>query len=360
MRYKTILITGGAGFIGSNLAVFLKQRYPKTRVIALDNLKRRGSELNLARLKGHGVIFAHGDIRNPEDLALDIREGLLVECSAEPSVLAGYTDNPAYLINTNLVGTVNCLEFARKNRCDVIFLSTSRVYPYAAVNAIKAGQDDTRFRWLASQRIPGWSPAGICAGFTTDGPRTLYGTTKLASEFILQEYAQAYGIKTVVNRCSVVAGPWQFGRLDQGVFALWMLAHYFKRPLRYIGFGAQGKQVRDVLHIDDLCALIDRQIVSLPRISGNTYNVGGGNASSLSLREATGLCERITGNRIRITRTPTQRPGDIRIYITDNRRVSADTGWKVKKAPPAVLNDIFTWIRGHERALTQGMGGGRG
>jgi CDP-paratose 2-epimerase len=351
MRYKTVLITGGAGFIGSNLAVFLKRQYPKTRVVALDNLKRRGSELNLIRLKEHGVRFIHGDIRNPEDLLLDARGGLLIECSAEPSVLAGYGDNPAYLINTNFLGTVNCLELARKSRCDVIFLSTSRVYPYAAVNAIRTKEADTRFSWLATQKIPGWSKAGITTEFTTAGPKTLYGATKLASELILQEYTQIYGIKAVVNRCGVVAGPWQFGKVDQGVFTLWMLAHYFKRPLSYIGFGGKGKQVRDVIHIDDLCALVDRQISLLPKISGNIYNVGGGNASSLSLCEATSLCERITGNRIRIARTVTPRPGDIRVYITDNRTVSAEVGWKVRKAAPEILGDVFEWIRGHEKMI---------
>src|SRR3989338_10344661 len=190
MNYKTLLITGGAGFIGTNLAVSFKNKYPKLRVIALDNLKRRGSEMNLGRLKKSGVEFIHGDIRNPEDLNLNKRIDLLLECSAEPSVLAGYGENPLYVINTNLIGTINCLELARKNNSDVIFLSTSRVYPYDAVNSIKTIETDTRFEWAEKQGrdIQGWSNDGIGVDFLLIGPKSMYGATKLCSEIILQEY----------------------------------------------------------------------------------------------------------------------------------------------------------------------------
>ncbi|TAN63101.1 NAD-dependent epimerase/dehydratase family protein, partial [bacterium] len=120
-KYKTILITGGAGFIGSNLAVSFKRKYPGLKIIALDNLKRRGSELNLARLKSERISFIHADIRNPEDLCLEHGFGLMIECSAEPSVMAGVGNNPAYIINTNLTGTINCLELCRKHRADIVF-----------------------------------------------------------------------------------------------------------------------------------------------------------------------------------------------------------------------------------------------
>jgi dTDP-D-glucose 4,6-dehydratase len=121
MDYKTILITGGAGFVGSNLALLFKAKYPKTKLIVLDNLKRRGSELNILRLKDQGIVFVHGDIRNPEDCELNEKIDLLLECSAEPSVLAGFNESPRYVINTNLAGTVNCLELARKHKADIVF-----------------------------------------------------------------------------------------------------------------------------------------------------------------------------------------------------------------------------------------------
>ena len=132
----TILITGGAGFVGASLAVRMKSKYPSSRIISLDNLKRRGSELNLPRLRQHGVEFIHGDIRNKEDLADIGPVDAIVECSAEPSALAGYYSSPDYLVNANLVGTVNCLELARRYKVNFIFLSTSRVYPFKTIDAL--------------------------------------------------------------------------------------------------------------------------------------------------------------------------------------------------------------------------------
>jgi len=342
MRYKNLLVTGGAGFIGSNLAVYFKRKYPQLKVFALDNLIRRGSEFNLPRLKKNNIKFIRGDVRYPKDLDLKFDIDLIFECSAEPSVLAGY-ENPSYIIDTNLNGTVNCLELCRKRKAGMIFLSTSRVYPYEKINAIKRREVKNRFEW------PDFS--GIATDFSLTGPKTLYGSTKLASEFILQEYVAAYGIKAIVNRCGVVAGPWQFGKVDQGVFTYWMLAHYFKKPLKYIGFGGKGKQVRDLLHVDDLCRLIDIQVNKLTKLSGNTYNVGGDREVSLSLLETTALCQKITGNKIKVGREMRNRPGDIAVYLTDNEKVIRELRWKPQKQASVILIDIFNWIRNNEVKL---------
>ena len=355
MKYKIILITGGAGFIGSNLAVKFKEKYPGKKVIALDSLKRRGSEMNLSRLKDHGIDFIHGDIRNSEDLILDNNIDLLIECSAEPSVLAGFGDNPEYIINTNLQGTINCLELARKDKADVVFLSTSRVYPYAAINNIKTKESSGRFVWKAGQKINGLSEKGINEDFTLAGSKTLYGATKLASELILQEYITNYGIKGVINRCGVIAGPGQFGKVDQGVFTYWMLAHYFKRPLSYIGFGGNGKQVRDLLHIDDLFRLIDLELSSLGKINSKIYNIGGGEKSSLSLVETTKACREITGNRLKINSCKNGRLGDIIIYLSDNSRVYKDLGWKPLKTPEETLADIYNWVQSNEAKIKKAL-----
>ncbi|MFH1506877.1 MAG: NAD-dependent epimerase/dehydratase family protein [Candidatus Omnitrophota bacterium] len=352
MEYKNILVTGGAGFVGSNLAISFKRKYRALKITCLDNLKRRGSELNISRLKEEGIEFIHGDIRCPEDLVLNKKIDLVLECSAEPSVLAGYGDNPLYVINTNLMGTINCLELCRKNKADIIFLSTSRVYPYSEINALKTKEAATRLEWLAAQKNrTGWSPKGISEDFSLKGAKTLYGATKLASELILQEYIANYHISGIINRCGVIAGPWQFGKADQGVFTLWMLSHYFKKPLQYIGFGKQGKQVRDLLHIDDLFILIDKQLNVLPEYSGNIYNVGGGKEISLSLLETTKLCERISGNRIQIKKSVKNRPGDIAIYITDNSTATRDFKWHPQKKPQEILSDIRSWIRKNETQL---------
>ena len=354
MKYKTILITGGAGFIGSNLAVAFKKRYRDLNIICLDNLKRRGSELNLALLREYNVRFIHADIRCPEDLMLDKKIDLLIECSAEPSVLAGY-ENPAYIINTNLNGTVNCLELCRKHRADIIFLSTSRVYPYEAINVIKAKELSSRFEWVSGQNIPGWSNNGFSEGFTTNGAKTFYGATKLASELMMREFMANYGIKGVINRCGVIAGPGQFGKVDQGIFTFWMLAHYFKKNVKYIGFSGKGKQVRDVLHVNDLFELLDLQIKDMAKLSGQIFNVGGGRHSNLSLVEATRICHKISGNRIKIAKDLKNRPGDINIYITDNKKVTQATGWKPRSCPVEILEDIFEWIGKNEALITRSI-----
>lgn len=348
---RTMLVTGGAGFVGSNLAVAFKRKYPDLKVIVLDNLKRRGSEFNLPRLAAEGIRFVHGDIRNPEDLEFEDKIDVLLECSAEPSVLAGFGGSPKYLVNTNLTGTINCLEVARKNGADVVFLSTSRVYPYAPINAVPRREDETRFVWEDGAGPRGWSPEGLDVDFDLNGPKSMYGATKLCSEFVLREYEAMYGVRAVVNRCGVIAGPWQFGKVDQGVFSLWVQAHYFKRPLAYIGFGGRGKQVRDLLHVDDLFDLLDAQLADLEKASGKIYNVGGGLSCSLSLLETTRICEELTGNAIAIRGDAVDRPADLAIYIGDNRRVTADYGWAPKRSARNVLEDLLAWVRQHEANL---------
>jgi len=351
MHHESIFITGGAGFVGSNLAVSFKNKYPRMRVMVMDNLKRRGSELNLTRLKDHGIEFYHGDIRCPEDFP-SAEYDAMIECSAEPSVLAGYDGNPLYVVNTNLTGTINCLEEARKRKADVVFLSTSRVYPYDSINSLGVDETETRFVWKEGQELDGWSPKGISEEFPLRGPRSIYGASKLCSEYLLQEYIAMYGLRGVINRCGVIAGPWQFGRVDQGVFTLWMLAHYFKRNgLKYIGFGGKGKQVRDMLHVEDVFELIDKELGIMDRVNGKIFNAGGGQDVSLSLVETTKICREITGNQIEINSDEVTRPADLAIYLSDNSMVKTEFGWLPKLSAQDILRDIFSWISKHERQL---------
>lgn len=346
---QRILITGGAGFVGSNYAVWLTERHEGLRVTAVDNLKRRGSELNLPRLHEHGIEFVHADIRNPEDLRLDnLRPELIVDCSAEPSVLAGYGSESEYVVRTNLFGTVNCLELARRCGADVLFLSTSRVYPIDLLNSIVATELPRRFAIADTQTIPGITVDGVSEAFPLDGARTLYGATKLASEILLQDYAHAYGLRYVINRCGVIAGPWQMGKVDQGVFTLWVAAHRFKRPLTYIGWGGEGKQVRDILYIDDLCELLDIESARMAELSGSTFNAGGSTFAALSLQETTRLCEMITGHQVEIRNEPANRRGDVRLYISDNALVHARTGWRPRRSAEVALAAIDEWVRNHE------------
>lgn len=352
-----VLVTGGAGFIGANVAVGLAQRHPDWNVVALDNLRRRGAELNLPRLRETGIAFFHGDIRTLDDLMPVGADGIdaLIECSAEPSVLAGLDGNPDYVVRSNLVGAYHCLELARRTGAFMLFLSTSRVYPVAGLEALALDEAETRFELAADQPLPGASPAGISEGFPMGGARTLYGATKLAAELLIEEYRSAYGLRAVVNRCGVIAGPWQMGKVDQGVFTYWMLAHHFRRPLQYIGFGGSGKQVRDLLHVDDLLDLVDGQLSERERWDGVTANVGGGRACSLSLLETTSLCAEITGNRIDIGHETQTRPGDVPVYLSDCSRLSGLTSWRPRRTPPDILLDIHQWIREHERVVRSAL-----
>ena len=349
---STVLVAGGAGFVGSHLALRLRAAYPGARIVVADNLRRRGSELNLPRLAAHAVEFVHADVRRPEDLAFaNVRFDLVVDCSAEASVLAAYRTGPSDVVATNVMGTVNLLELARRDGADVVFLSTSRVYPVALLDSIAVEERATRFAIAARQTLPGVGAAGISEAFPLGGVRSLYGATKLASELIVAEYADMYGLRTVVDRCGTITGPWQMGTAEQGVFALWMGRHYFKRPLSYLGYGGGGKQVRDVVAVAELGDLVLRQIAAIAEIPRQVYNVGGGLASSLSLAETTALCEEITGNRVEIARVAENRPSDVRVYVTDNGRVTAATGWSPRKTPRETLGEIFDWIRDNERLV---------
>lgn len=345
MKYKTVLVTGGAGFVGSNLAIKLKESWQDLEVLVIDNLKRRGSELNIKRLKENNIVFIHGDIRNKEDLIFDKKIDLMLECSAEPSVLAGLNESPEYLINTNLVGTINCLEVARKNKADFIFISTSRIYPVKEINNLKFTETETRFELVDNQDIQGVSKKGISETFPLGKTRSLYGATKLCSEYIFQEYMESYGIKGVIDRCGVITGPWQMGKIDQGVIVLWLARHIWPRkPLSYIGYGGAGKQVRDFIHIDDLFGAIKIQIENIDTHNGNIYNLGGGRENSISLLEMTTLCEKITGNKITINQETKERPNDIRIYLTDCSKFQELSGWKCEKNIEKTFKEIYNWI----------------
>jgi CDP-paratose 2-epimerase len=346
-----IMITGGAGFVGSHLALSFKQEKPSCTVVAMDNLKRRGSELALRRLGAGGVEFRHGDVRNPEDLADAGKVDLLIECSAEPSVQAGLSGGERYILNTNLIGTINCLDHARRHDAAVVFLSTSRVYPITALRSLPLEATKTRFVIPESKQGQGWSARGIAEDFSLTGNRSLYGASKLCSELIIAEYVALYGMPAVVNRCAVLTGAWQMGKVDQGFVVLWAARHLFGGALSYNGFGGAGLQVRDALHVRDLYRLIRDQIDAIESHSGQVYNVGGGAGCSVSLAELTEECARRAGRQLTIASRPETDPVDIPFYVTDNTAVASATGWRPEISLDEMLDDIFEWLREHRKQV---------
>lgn len=348
-----ILITGGAGFIGSNLALHARAEFAGAEIVCMDSLHRKGSELNVPRLQEAGVVFQRGDVRCVEDFPAGEFD-FLIECSAEPSVLAGLGGGMDHLFHTNVTGAYHCLEVARKRGTRLIFLSTSRVYPIATLENHPWEEQDTRFVW-SSDGTPGISSRGVSECVSMSGARSLYGFTKLAAEQMIDEYRAAFGLKAVVNRCGVVAGPWQFGKVDQGVVALWVMAHVFGKKLAYIGYGGTGKQVRDVLHVTDLCELITEQMRDFDEWEGWVGNVAGGLDNSVSLRELTALCREETEAAVEIGSVPATRPADLRVFIADCARLFEKTSWRPRRGVREIVRDTSEWVRRNKEALA-GLG----
>jgi CDP-paratose 2-epimerase len=351
-----ILITGGAGFVGSSLALLLKRDRGDLEIRVVDNLRRRGSELAIERLRAHGIEFIHGDIRSTDDLAEAGGFDLLLECSAEPSVQAGFGGSPAYVLHTNLTGTINCLEAARRHQADVIFLSTSRVYPIDRLRSLPLARTVNRLDIPRSESGAGWSARGITTDFPLGGHRTMYGATKLAAELIVEEYRAMYGMRAIVNRCGVLSGPWQMGKVDQGFLVLWAARHLYGGRLTYSGFGGEGLQVRDVLHIEDLYDLLRVQMADMSRSSTAVHNVGGGAERSVSLAELTAACRQRAGRAIEIAPVPETNAADVPYYVTDNTAITAATGWSPRRSLDVVLDDVFAWLEAHRATLEPVLG----
>ncbi len=341
---ERLLVTGGAGFVGSSLALRLLAEQGGAEVIAFDNLCRRGSELNLPRLAAAGARFVHGDLRCAEDLAAVGPVDWIFDCAALPSAQAGYAGAARGVIDANLLGSVCCLEYAARHGAGLVFLSTSRVYPIAALRALPLERRGERLALRAGSAGSGWSEHGIGAAFPLAGARSLYGATKLCSELLIEEYAAIHGLRTLVLRCGVIAGPWQQGRVDQGFLSLWAARHRYGGSLDYIGFGGEGLQVRDVLHVEDFCDLVLLLLRDADRHAGKIYCAGGGPELSLSLRELTALLGELCKRKLAPGARAETHPSDIPWFVTDNRELSQATGWRPRRSLQQLLEDVIRWL----------------
>lgn len=340
-----ILITGGAGFVGANLAVYFAKK--GHNVISMDNLVRRGSEFSIPRLIKAGVKFLHGDIRNKEDfyhLPKDIN--FILNTAAETTATDGYL-NPEYALQNNTIGMINILEFARKHNSSVIQWSTNKVYSGDRLNAIKTVEKADRFDYDDEQY-----EHGVPEDFPVEGgEHSVYGISKLMSDLMCQEYHHAFKVKTVANRFSCLCGPYQWSKITQGWYTWWAMGFYFKQPMQYIGF--KGKQVRDVLYIDDVAKLIELEMDNMNKISGEVFNVGGGPKFTISLRQATKLLEDSMGYSVPIETLPTPRRADQRVYISDIRKVMKALSWKPMISPKEAFERIIEWIKKDEATIKQ-------
>ena len=339
-----ILITGICGFVGGTLARAFVASGAGHQLCGFDNFIRPGSETNRADLKNLGVKIFHADLRAASDLEALPPVDWVIDAAANPSVLAGVDGKTSsrQLVEHNLAGTINLLEFCKTHRAGFILLSTSRVYsiPPLAALPVEPHADAFRLTPDASLLPPAVSPAGIAEEFSTAAPVSLYGATKLASEALALEYGETFDLPVFVNRCGVLAGAGQFGRADQGIFAYWLNAHLRRRPLNYIGFGGHGYQVRDCLHPRDLVPLLAKQFAA-PKLpaSDRLANVAGGADSALSLRQLTAWCDAKFGPHP-ITSDPAPRPFDLPWVVLDSAKATRLWSWRPQTPTTAILEEI--------------------
>ncbi len=343
-----ILITGVCGFAGSHLARALAERIDNAAIVGIDNLLRPGSEINRTLLTSTGVQFLHGDLRMRSDVDALPACDWVIDAAANPSVLAGVDGRSSarQLCEHNLNGTLNILEYCRERKAGLILLSTSRVYSVAHLSALPVTERDNAFLLDESRPLPaGISEAGVDESFPVRQPVSLYGATKLCSEIMAVEYGSAFGFPVWVNRCGNLAGAGQFGTAEQGIFSYWIHAHARRAPLRYIGFGGRGYQVRDAFHPGDLANLISRQMRRDPP-ADSVYNAGGGARNSMSIAQLAEWCDDQFG-RHEPESDARPRPFDIPWMVMDSGRAAQELGWTPEHSLQDILEEIATHAREH-------------
>ena len=350
-----VLVTGACGFVGSRLLRRFREATEGWTLIGLDNLCRAGSETNRPLLKELGVKFIHGDVRSASDF-----EGLpavdwVIDAAANPSVLAGVDGQSSsrQVIEHNLSGTVNMLEFCRRHGAGFTLLSTSRVYSIPPLCSLPLRTEGPRFTLDDSKPLPvGVSTRGVNEAFSCTPPLSLYGVSKKMSEDLALEFAATFRLPVWINRCGVMAGAGQFGRADKGIIAFWIHSWREGRPLKYLGFGGHGHQVRDCLHPDDLAMLLLKQLAwgakdGKPRLG----NVGGGLESAFSLAEMSAWSESRFGRKNEVVQDGSERPFDIAWLILDDAKMRAAWDWK-----PAITRDaLFAQVAQFAEANPQWM-----
>ena len=334
-----ILITGGCGFVGSNLAIYLKKRLKNSKISSLDNLFRNGSTVNQNRLRQSKIKNYKINILDYNKILKLPKFDLIIDCCAEPAIEVSNKE-PNRVINTNLFGTFNILKKCKKDKSKILFLSTSRVYSIDSLKKLikqKTITNKINIKYTIDEN------------FETNSPKSLYGFSKLSSEHLIKEFSYSDNIKYIINRFGVIAGPWQFGKQDQGFMSLWVARHLFHNKLSYIGFGGYGNQVRDVIHVDDVCDIIYLQIVNLNKKFNNTFNIGGGLKNSISLRQLTFKCEKLTNNKLKFKKIKKTSKFDIPYYVTNNKRINNFYNWKPLKNIDNILMDIYEWLIGNKK-----------
>jgi CDP-paratose 2-epimerase len=339
-----VLLTGICGFVGSVLARELPSHLEGLELFGLDNLSRPGSEQNRAIFRNRKTQFIHGDVRNNSDLDCVPKVDWVIDAAANPSVLAGITTGTSsrQVLEHNLVGTLNLLEFCKRTGSGFILLSTSRVYSLARLCRLPVeNRSGSLVPKFGEAKEPGLSEKGVNERFSTEPPLSLYGAAKLASELLSLEYSFAFDLPVHINRCGVLAGAGQFGKPDQGIFSFWIHSYRARRPLRYLGFGGNGRQTRDCLHPQDLASLVALQLQH-PEKTSQPLNVSGGTANSMSLAQLSQWCGQRFGSH-QVVSDPQERPFDVPWLVLDSTKAQEKWNWR----PSVSLENILLEIAEH-------------
>lgn len=331
-----MLLTGGAGFIGTNLAKRLLSE--GKRVMVFDNLSRPGVIQNLDWLRGYaprGLEVQTGDVRDPQAVRAAIENAEAVfHLAAQVAVTSSILD-PCFDFEVNARGTLNVLEAVRRSRHKppVIYTSTNKVY--GELEDIELKERESRYV-PASLRV---ARRGIDETRPLD-LRTPYGCSKGSGEYYVLEYARTYGLHAVALRMSCIYGPHQMGNEDQG----W-IAHFFRRALgdEAVTIYGDGKQVRDVLYVDDLIDALLEAYVHARRLGGSVFNLGGGPEHTLSLRELVDAIGEIRGEPLSTSYSDWRR-GDQRYFVSCIEAFERACGWKPKVGVPEGLRRLNDWM----------------
>jgi CDP-paratose 2-epimerase len=339
-----ILVTGAVGFAGSNITRSILEHSCDAEILGFDNLSRSGSEMNVKLVEELGVRLIRGDARIQSDLDSMPSVDWVIDCAANPSVLAGIDGQVSsrQVMEHNLIGTINLLEYCKKHGAGLILLSTSRVYSAKELARLPVHEQEDSFQLEKDYSAKGISGVGISEDFPTSAPISLYGASKLASETLILEYGESFDFPVWINRCGVLAGAGQFGKADQGIFSYWLHSFREKKSLKYVGFGGSGFQVRDALHPRDLAPLLIRQMQEPEKNAPRILNLGGGPENATSLRKLSDWCEERFGPN-EVSATHEERPYDAPWIVMDSSLARQKWDW----SPKTGLEEILKEIAGH-------------
>jgi CDP-paratose 2-epimerase len=325
------IVTGGAGFIGANVAKALGER--NVEVVAVDNLSRPSAPLNVEWLQsevGSGLTLVRGDVRRADELdeifARHRDAQAVLHLAGQVTVTTSVAD-PRDDFEANALGSFNVLEATRRHLPDAVFLN-------AATNKVYGQLEDHRLEERETRYVDLDFPNGVPESIPLD-PHSPYGCSKAAADVYTLDYARIYGLRTVSFRQSCIYGPRQFGIEDQGWVAWFAIAARLGLPITIYG---KGKQVRDLLHVGDLVDLYLRAAEHADVCAGRAYNVGGGPENTLSLLE---LLDRLGGPEVTFA---APRPGDQAVFVADVSRARADLGWEPRTRVDDGLVELLDWV----------------